>query len=149
MNYLSTCALLAAMATLMVSCKKDSTAPATKSDLLTAKAWRTTDITVSGQSVYISPFFEACDKDDFIRFNTNKSSTYDQGAQRCDPNDPQTQAGSWELTTNDTKLKLTDPDGDVLEGEIVTLNATTLVLRGAYDAGLGIPVTAELTLAAQ
>ena len=134
-------------------CKKDSedadTAPS-KTSQLTAKSWRPTDIKVSGQSVFIAPFFNACDKDDFIKFNPDKSAIYDEGVLKCDATKPQTSKGSWELTTNETKLKLTDPRGDVTEGTIVTLNSTTLILNASVDIlGTGTPTPVELSFTAQ
>ncbi|MBF9235968.1 lipocalin family protein [Hymenobacter sp. BT683] len=147
MKSLSTYVLLAAMAVLTVSCKKDSeaTPSLTKTDLLTAKSWRLTDVKLGGQSFYA--FLDDCDKDDFIKFNTNKSATYDQGALKCDQTEPQTATGTWEFTTNETKLKITDPAGDVEEGTITTLNATSLVLSDPNYGGAG--VAAELTYTAR
>ncbi len=148
MKSLSTYVLLAAMAALTVSCKKDSEpapAPPTKTDLLTAKSWRLTDIKIGGTSFYA--FIDACEKDDLIKFNANKSATFDQGATRCDQTEPQTATGKWEFTTNETKLKFTDPEGDVSEGNMTTLNATSLVLSDPNAGGPG--VAGELTFTAR
>ncbi|HEX8330452.1 MAG TPA: lipocalin family protein [Hymenobacter sp.] len=152
MKSLSTYALLAAMAVVTVSCKKDDeNKPApTKTELLTAKGWRLTDVKIGGQSIYSLFITDACEKDNFIKFNSNKSATFDEGATKCSSSDPQTETGRWEFTTNETKLKLTDPYGDVQEGEIATLNSTTLVFRDPnFDTGTGTNITAELTFTAQ
>ncbi|MBH8570459.1 lipocalin family protein [Microvirga sp. STS02] len=129
------------------SCKKDSESAPSKTSLLTAKSWKTTDVKIDGISVYNTPLIDACEKDDLVKFNTDKTSTYDQGTLRCVSTDPQTAKGSWDFTTNETKLKLTDPDGDVTEANITTLTNTSLVLTEPDFMGSG--KTAELTLAAQ
>lgn len=145
----STYLLIAAMAALTVSCKKDgeTTPTPSKTDLLTAKNWRVTDLKLGGQSIYNSGLIDPCDKDNLYKFNTNKTATFDEGAAKCNPSDPQTQTGSWDFTTNETKLKITDPTGDVMEGEIVTLTSTSLVLRDPNFQSSGTP--AEVTYAAQ
>jgi len=149
MKNLSTYVMVAAMAALTVSCKKDGeTTPApSKTDLLTAKTWRVTDLKASGQSIYNSGLFDACEKDNLYKFNTNKSATFDEGATKCTQSDPQTQTGKWDLTANETKFKLTDPTGDVVEGEIITLTSTLLVVRDPNYQGSTTPV--EVTYAAQ
>ena len=135
----------------LAGCKKDSTdnpAPApSKTDMLTAKTWRLTDVKAAGQTILNSGLFPDCFKDDLYKFNANKSLTFDQSTLKCDPTAAATRNGSWELTTNETKLKITDPDGDVEEGTITTLTSTSLVLSEPNYAGTG--VAGELTYTAQ
>ena len=153
MKTLSIYLLTAAMGlSALSSCKKDSTgtptpAASTKTDLLTAKNWKTTDIKVNGQSIFNSPLVDNCDKDDLTKFNTNKSATFDEGTLKCNTASPQSSNGSWDFTTGETKLKVTDPDGMVSEGTIGTLNNTTLILTDPNYGGLGF--AAELTFTAQ
>jgi hypothetical protein len=130
------------------SCKKDdATTPApSKTDLLTAKSWKVTDVKVSGQSIYNTPLFQACDKDNLVKFNPNKTATFDEGATKCDPTSVQSRPGSWDLTSNETKLKVTDPDGDTVEGTIGTLTSTTLTVTDPNGFAPGTP--AELTYTA-
>jgi hypothetical protein len=133
------------------SCKKeDKTTPTptlTKTDLLTAKSWKVTDLKVAGNSIFNSPLVEDCDKDDLTKFNASKSVTFDEGKAKCDPSSPQSRTGSWEFTTNETKLKVTDSDGSMEEGTISTLNSTTLIVTQPDYAGTG--VAAEITYTAQ
>lgn len=133
------------------SCKKDSastpTPTPTKTDLLTAKSWKVTELKVAGQSVFNSALVQDCDKDDLTKFNVNKSATFDEGTTKCDATSPQTRTGSWDLTTNETKLKVTDPDGDVVEGTINTLTSTTLIVTDPDVYGSG--VAGEITYTAQ
>jgi hypothetical protein len=149
MKNLSTYALIVAMAAVTASCKKDSEdAPApTKSELLTAKNWRLTDVKLAGTPIYNSGLFDNCLKDNLYKFNLNKALTIDEGATKCDPTDPQTQTGSWDFTTNETRLKITDSFGDSQEGEIATLSSTSLVLRDPNYQGSG--QVAELIYTAQ
>lgn len=140
---------VAAMASLTLSCKKDSDtatpAPATKTALLTAKSWKVTDLKIGGVSLFSS--LPSCTKDDLIKFNTNKTAVFDEGATKCSSSDPQTANGSWDFTTNETKLKITDPDGTVIEGTIGTLNSTTLIFSDPNYLGSG--QAAEATYTAQ
>jgi hypothetical protein len=150
MKTLSTFIIATTLGLAVVGCKKDSTdtpAPAaTKTAMLTAKSWRVTDVKISGISVFNSPLVDACYKDDVYKFNANKSLTFDQSTLKCDPTAPATRNGTWDLTTNETKLKITDPDGDSEEGTIATLTSTSLVVTSPDYAGTGI--AAELTYTA-
>lgn len=131
------------------SCKKEeaTTPTLSKTDLLTAKNWKVTDLKVAGQSVFNTALVQDCDKDDLTKFNSNKSATFDEGTLKCDPTSPQSRTGSWDLTTNETKLKVTDPDGDVVEGTINTLNSTTLIVTDPNVYGSG--AAGEITYTAQ
>jgi hypothetical protein len=81
------------------------------------------------------------------KFNANKSVTFDQGKVKCNESSPQSRTGSWEFTANETKLKVTDSDGSVLEEIISTLNTTTMIVTDPDFAGPG--VAAEVTYTAQ
>ncbi|GAB3638944.1 hypothetical protein GCM10027422_45350 [Hymenobacter arcticus] len=139
--------LLAALA--LGSCKKNNdNSPATpsKTDLLTAKNWRisaqTYSVAINAGAPTVSNEYAssaACERDNFLKFNTNKSLTADEGATKCSSSDPQTQSGSWDLTTNDTKLTLADPmqGGATIPFDVVDLSATTLHIRYAATVALG------------
>ena len=137
--------------TALSSCKKDDTTSptpaATKTDLLTAKSWKMTELKVAGQSIFNTALVEDCDKDDLLKFNTNKSATFSEGTLKCDPSAPQSRTGSWDLTTNETKLKVTDPDGEVVEGTINTLTSSTLTVTDPNVYGSGM--AGEITYTAQ
>jgi hypothetical protein len=111
--------LLAALA--LGSCKKnDETAPTpaapSKTDLLTAKNWRPTTasitVTVAGQSSSLGSL-DACNADDYLKFSTDKSLVHDAGATKCDPTDPQTEKGTWDMPS-DGKLTVTLPASSTL-----------------------------------
>lgn len=142
--------LLAALA--LGSCKKSDTSPATpsKTDLLTAKSWRlsadkitsTVGTTSNTTDEYASS--PACERDNFIKFNTNKTATFDEGPTKCNTPDPQTESGTWDFNSDGTKLTLTDPSGSglAIQEDILELTATTLRLRitSSYSTG-GVTAT--------
>lgn len=143
---------LAALA--LGSCKKnDDNSPAStsKTDLLTAKSWRVTaeksTSTVGSTAGTTTDDYAnspACERDNFLKFNTNKTATFDEGATKCSTSDPQTQSGAWDFNSDGTKLTITDPSGSglAIQQDILELSATTLRLRNtsSYTAG-GITLT--------
>lgn len=150
--YMKKLSLLFLAALALGSCKKnDSNSPTpSKTDLLTAKNWRiTADKTVNtvgsvsstDDNYATSP---ACERDNFIKFNTDKKAVYDEGATKCDTSDPQTASAAWDFNSDATKLTFTDPSGSGLsiQEDILELTATTLRLRttSSYTAG-GITAT--------
>jgi len=150
MKKFSTYLVLATLGLAAVGCSDDSDdAAPSKTSLLTAKSWRNTDLKVANTSVY-ALFVDDCNKDDLLKFNTSKSLTYTGGTVKCDPAEAATQTGSWDLLTNETQLRITDPDGEAMTGTITTLNSTTLVLTATEDiTGTGTPVAVEVTFTAQ
>ncbi len=130
---------------LLMSCNKDddgggNTPPPTvnKTQLLTAKNWRITahnvdpaiDIDNNGtQENNLLPFYAACDLDDIRKFNTNGSYTFEEGATKCDPNNPQVyQTGTWLWNSDNTRLITTASSNVSVDALVPTLNATTMVL---------------------
>ena len=138
--------LLLLVAVSLGACKKDSepapSAP-TKTDLLLAKSWRLTGQTTTFSSsainngtpvvtdTYATSYPNACQRDNFLAFKANKTLIADEGPLKCSPTDPQTQPGTWDFNSDQTKLTLTDPNQGGLPTafEVVTLSATTLQLR--------------------
>lgn len=118
-----------------------------KTAALTAKTWKLTDLTTSGVSVY-AVIVPACNQDDLIKFNANKTVVYDANTTKCAPTDPQTQNGTWEFLANETRMRITPPTGPTIEGDIVTLTASTLKLNGNANL-MGTSVPAEATFTAQ
>jgi len=118
------------------SCKKDDE---TKSDVdyLTAGNWRVTgmeidpaiDIPGIGTITDVYEYMvEDCDKDDLIRFNPDGTLVEDQGAIKCDPDDPQTITdGTWTLNGNIITIKY--PNEEPEPATINTINSTTLIVK--------------------
>ena len=70
--------------------------------------------------------FSACDKDDLIIFKTGYVVTFDEGALKCDPADPQESNGTWSLNSAKTVLTVIE-GGDTTVLNIVSLTSTTFV----------------------
>lgn len=93
MKKLSFFALSIALAGGLVSCGGDKDDPTptakTKTELLTAKSWRVSSdqsTVVSGGTTVSNDDYadlKACEKDDFTKFNADKTITADQGATKC------------------------------------------------------------------
>lgn len=129
-------------------CKKSDESPAaSRTDLLTAKSWRlsTATVTLGGFPVSNSAFLQDCKKDDLYKFNPDKTLIQDAGATKCNATDPQTQAGTWALNSDQSKLTIAIP-GSPLNGEaeVRELTATTLRIYGTPSLN-GVPTTIDAT----
>ena len=160
-NYLKTFGLLSLVLIIGLSaCKKDESTPATPAsktptEYLTAGFWKTTAMTIDPginfNGTVITDFYAqmpACSKDDITRFNTNGTITDDEGATKCDANDPQTtNDGTWVMSADNASVTINYPDEDPITFVFSTLNETTL--SGTYtvvaDLGAG-PLTYAYTV---
>lgn len=115
----------------VASCKKDD--PTTTELLTDADGWIFVSATidpplidpVSGTS--ITDFYaqlDACEKDDISFFKENGTYIIDEGATKCDPNDPQTVTGSWTLSADE---KIITVDGE--NWEIVSISKSSLRVK--------------------
>lgn len=158
-NYFKLFSMLAiAMLVVMSSCEKDEE---TKSDqeYLTAGNWKITSVVLSPgidipgigtiTDIY-DLFIEECNKDDLVKFMTNGTIVEDEGATKCDPDDPQTTSdGTWSLDGASLTMVYPDEDPDVVT--IASINSSTLVIASleVIDLGLGsntYTVTVTMTL---
>ncbi len=131
------------MAALISSCKKDddnTPAPTnnsggnnlTKTEMLTAKKWKITALTVGGQDFFT--LFDDCDKDDTHEFKTDGTYINDEGATKCDPSDPQTiSTSNWKFIDNETKIEF---DGEV--GTIKELTSSKMVIEGDFGGQVAV-----------
>ncbi len=104
------------------SCKKDET----PTQILQKHNWLITGETISPAvningtnitDVYV--LLNACARDNFIHFNSDKTITQDEGASKCNTTDPQTKvAGKWDLSSDAKNLYLTDTDLSGLTGTL-------------------------------
>lgn len=120
MNVLKFLPAIAFLSFIMVSCSDDDGGgsgggtPASRTQLLTAKNWSVITLTVEPaidfdqngtQETNLIPFIQACTLDDFERYATNGTYTFEEGASKCDPNDPQVyESGTWLWNSDETRL---------------------------------------------
>jgi hypothetical protein len=117
-----------------LSCKKDD-AP-TKKDLLCGKNWILVSETVSPainfNGILITDLYaqlDDCTKDDISKFNTNGTYTFEEGATKCDVNDPQVwDSGTWVFNSDQTVLVLTSPSMGTVNADIIELTSSKIVI---------------------
>lgn len=133
------CFLLLVTASVSACKKEPVTAAPSRTDLLTAKNWRKTAWTITSGSAAPTDVYAqlpACERDDFYKFNVDKSLVLDAGPTRCNPTDPQTRPGTWTINSDQTVLTLADALGNQpLANEVLELSATTLHLRTSRTSG--------------
>lgn len=78
----------------------------------------------SGPITDMYSIMEACEKDDLTTFKSDGTFINDEGATKCDTEDPQTEEGTWKLIDGDKKLVI-DSDG-AGEDEADTLNLSSI-----------------------
>jgi hypothetical protein len=124
------------------SCKKDDDDKKEETPVSVEGTWKTTALTMtsslggadSTEDIYAA--MDACEKDDLLRFNADKTVTELSGPTKCDPSDPASEpGGNWSMSSDNKKLTTTDGVYTVL-----TLNATTLKLF-MEDSGIKINAT--------
>lgn len=107
---------------LMVGChdKKDDVAPG-ETIKFKDKKWQTVSVTIDPgydfdkdgklETDITKLIAEPCEIDDIMTFQSDQKISYDEGATKCDPSDPQTTTdGTWSFD-NATKM-LTEQDAD-------------------------------------
>ncbi|MDA9072125.1 hypothetical protein N9J85_00375 [bacterium] len=135
----------------LFSCEKDDDeaseiVPQTNTEKLCGKNFFVTDFEETKNGVIISTIdsLTACDLDDFERYETNGVYTYDEGATKCDPTNPQTETGTWTFYDSETKL-FYDNDTSFIQN-IIRNDGTVLILVHSYiDMGDTIETTFTYT----
>ena len=132
-NALKTAAsLLLVCAFAVIGCKKDDPSPA---ELLTAgTCWKITLLEGfdTANNLWVAVPIEDCDADNCFTFKTDQTFTVEEGAVKCDPDNPQTATGTWSLSDDGKKLSLSD-SGTTDVGTIVELVNGKLVYEAAFD----------------
>lgn len=113
MNLMKTLSLTLLLAVAVASCKKDK---ASTIELLTnARGWILVGYTVSPAFVdpitgtSISDWYaqlETCEKDNLVFFQGDNVFITDEGATKCDPDDPQTDPGTWLLSADEKTVTI-------------------------------------------
>ncbi|MEZ4963239.1 MAG: DUF5004 domain-containing protein [Saprospiraceae bacterium] len=123
--------MLGACALFATSCKDDDEATPNKTKYLTGGNWQLTAMTSDPAidwfgtpvtNVYAQ--LPACLKDDLTIFKSNGTVNFDEGASKCEPNDPQTKTGTWTFNTDQTVLSVTQ-DGETESWDISELKDNT------------------------
>jgi hypothetical protein len=134
-----------------VSCTKDDVQqPAIVTGAI-VKKWALTDVlSVSGStsvSMYAS-MFEDCVKDDIWDFQNGGILVLSEGATKCDPGDPASTKGSWQLLENNTKIKIDDSQ-DTVTYKVDALTDKSMRLSinfSEYLKSLGLTLSEYLTM---
>ena len=143
--------LLLLLAGALAACKKEaSPAPASKTDLLTAKNWRltaatTVSIASSGNTTTDNYATEPlCARDNFRTYQRDNAVVFDEGPTTCNPASPQTTAIPWAWQDNETTLvhtvstlSGTGPSTAPVKYQVVELTASTLHLRYVLQQHFG------------
>lgn len=136
---------LLACSALFLTCQKDS-APKTVTELLTngsQKAWRVIaftanpgiDIDITGMGILTTDIFatyKACNKDNLYIFKSDKSYTAEEGATKCNSNDPQIYLKStWQLNNDETIIVI----GNQNDLSIVSITENELIVTQSIKYG--------------
>lgn len=136
---IKTLAMFAIAASLsLTSCDKDDDeepAP-TRSELLVAKQWKMTvlnvepalDIDGNGtQENNLIPYVGACTLDDFWAFQSSGNYTSEEGASKCDPNDPQIiESGQWLWNSDQSRLVM-NANSETFEARVVSISSGQMI----------------------
>ena len=141
-NLLRLCLLLLSAASIS-ACSKSSSKKS-NTELLTQASWKFEsegiDFDKNGTIDMSSGEFDDCDKDDIGKFETGGTGTYDQGASKCDPADPQTESFTWQFKNGEKEIEY-----DGLSFIIESLTETNLRLYAEEDPGTGTTIRFYLT----
>lgn len=118
------------LTTILFACKKD---PAdSRSSLLTdADCWALTKVEFfdSTAQAWKSFSLDDCLTENCWRYHEDGTLTFDNGAQKCDPSEPQTAAGTWVVSQNGKTLELTLSGYGSESYEILELTKNILVTQ--------------------
>lgn len=114
----------------LVSCKKDNDEPKSRPALLTERPWTlaSVGVDINNDNKADLPFpLDDCNNDDTFTFRNDGTGTVDQGANKCDPDDPQSEEFDWSLNNDETVMSVSSSTL-FLNGEltIITLNNNTM-----------------------
>lgn len=139
---------------LSVGCKKaedkkeDETAKlSAMGKLLVAGKWQMTTSTATatymGKDTTVDLYSQMpeCDKDDFILFAANGTTTIDENTNKC-PDDNQVEHATWALLNNDTKMALVDSNPDTFDVEI---SSAEWKIKAMGTNSSGDPITFRYT----
>lgn len=129
----------------VAGCNKEGSDEPTKKEILTQASWKFDnagfDLGSNGSIDFPLPagLIEACALDNTVTFAANGTGTVDEGATKCSPSDPQTEAITWSFGAGETTLNVSS--GGVLgvsgQFKIAELTSTKLSLSRDTSSLLG------------
>ncbi len=136
----------------LLSCSKNDDGPSkSRTELLTVSAWKIASVGIDldkNGTIDLPYTLEACEKDNTYSFHTDGHGEANEGAAKCDPDDPQTSAFSWSFKDNEKILSITYP-GSVLSGDtnIKSLSSSKMeIFLDTTDPDSGFAVRLYVTL---
>ena len=93
--------------------------------------------TYAGITINIYDSLDACDKDNLVKLNTDKTVNFIDAGVRCDP--PSDDNGTWDLKGD--SIKFSD---NYTSAKIESFDGKTLVLSGTPDGAPGVTATTTL-----
>ena len=130
--YLVPCLLLATLS----SCGEEETVHPISNTFLLAgdsefgKTWQIQDIEISIGNLTPSP----CITDNFITYFPNGNYEVNEGARKCDPNDPVGATGVWSFNQTETQLFI-DFGDSTQTWEIISLNEASQRIAATFIEG--------------
>lgn len=123
------CTAIVLITLCQVACKKDSTNPKSRSQLLTEQNWKLIVYQYNYNNLGWTDGFAGmydCRKDDILSFKSNFIYILEEGVLKCDPSGSQIfRQGTWEFQANETKIFTLDTIGRETV-EIKQLDETSL-----------------------
>lgn len=141
-NFFAIGLLIAGM--LLTGCSDDDDSnntppPASREQLIVAKNWVLVALNVDPaifnpqtqtQMSDLYPLVQPCERDNFTNFQNNGNYIVEEGATKCDPNDPNTvENGTYTWNTDRTVVVLNPAQGSSYEFRVVTLTSTEMVVE--------------------
>jgi len=140
---------------IFASCKKDEApAPLDKRQLLTVSVWKydTAAIDANNDGVMDAPIpadmIEDCAKDNTVTFASNGTGISDEGAMKCDSEDPQSTPFTWTLGEDESTITF---NGNLIAGidgtfKLIALTDSKMELSKIIEVFPGYSVNAILRL---
>lgn len=127
------------MGLLFTACKKDEATTKTPSEILSAVVkWKNTkdESKATAATTWDVNAIDACSADDFVTYATGGAYTFNEGATKCDPADPQTTTGTWSISADGKILTVSD-SGFAIAFDVKELTETQMVLQVTNFLGFG------------
>jgi hypothetical protein len=111
------------------SCKKDEK---TKMELITEGNWKLIsdqEIIGTGEWQEYITSYEACERDNYLKFSSNNIVEANEGATQCDAGDPPSTSGPWSFVNGETQINIYGYVGnlDELSASRMTISTTETV----------------------